>query len=253
METMNIHDEGAVRVVQLDRPEALNAFNGMLMDELAQTFLDATADDSVHVIVLTGAGRAFSAGADLMEMGRATHEPFHGFGGLQEAILEFPKPFIVAINGLGVGIGATITGLADLVFIAEGARLRCPFSALGLTAEAASTFTFPKLMGRQRASWFLLSAEWMSAEECVEAGIALEMFSAEDLMPRVMEQAQKLAALPMESLKTTKALIMDPLRDQMRATIKAETEGLARLVGGPANQEAVSAFRERREANFSAL
>ena len=253
METMNIRNEGAVRLVELDRPDALNAFNSVVMDELAQTFIDATEDDSVHVLVLTGAGRAFSAGADLREMGRGQREPIHGFGGLQEAILEFPKPFIVAINGLGVGVGATIAGLADLVFIAEGARLRCPFSALGLTAEAASTFTFPRLMGRQKASWFLLAAEWMSAEEVVESGLALEMFSAEDLMPKTMEKAQHLAALPLDSLKTTKTLMMDPVREQVRATIKAETEGLAALSGGPANREALMAFRDKREPDFSAL
>ena len=91
----------------------------------------------------------------------------------------------------------------------------------------------------------------MSAEECVEAGLALEMLSADELMLRAMEQAQKLAALPIESLKTTKKLMMDPVRDQLRATIKAETEGLARLSDGAANQEALSAFREKREPDFS--
>ncbi len=222
METMNLRDEGAVRIVQLDRPEVLNAFNGVVMDELAQTFIDANADDNIRVLVLTGKGRAFSAGADLMEMGQSNREPIHGFGGMQEAILNFEKPFIVAINGLGVGVGATIAGLADLVFIAESARLRCPFSALGLTAEAASTFTFPRLMGHQRASWFLLAAEWMSAQEAVDSGLALELFADDELMPQAMERAQKLAALPLDSLRVTKTLMMDPVRDRMRATIKAK-------------------------------
>ena len=167
--------------------------------------------------------------------------------------VDFPKPFIVAVNGVGAGIGATICGLADLTYIAEGARLRCPFSALGLTAEAASTYMFPQLMGRQRASWFLLSAEWMSAQQCVEAGLALELCSADTLIPRAMEQGAKLAKLPLASLITTKALIMAPLRDQMKASIKAENEGLARLGGGAANQEALAAFREKREPDFSSL
>jgi enoyl-CoA hydratase/carnithine racemase len=254
MDTLNIRDDNGVRVVEMDRPQALNAFNSLLMDELAQAFLDAETDQQVRVLVLTGAGRAFSAGADLTEMGSpAQRESIHGFPGLLDAILDFSKPFIVAVNGVGAGIGATICGLADLVFMSEKARLRCPFSALGLTAEAASTFTFPLLMGRQRANWFLLSAEWMSAAQCVEAGLALELLEAEQLMPRVLDQAEKLARLPLVSLQTTKKLLLDPIREQLRASIAAENAGLAELAGGAANREALRAFREKREPDFSAL
>jgi enoyl-CoA hydratase/carnithine racemase len=254
MDTLNIRDDNGVRVVEMDRPQALNAFNSLLMDELAQAFLDAETDQQVRVLVLTGAGRAFSAGADLMEMGSPVQrESIHGFPGLLDAILDFSKPFIVAVNGVGAGIGATICGLADLVFMSEKARLRCPFSALGLTAEAASTFTLPLLMGRQRANWFLLSAEWMSAAQCVEAGLALELLEAEQLMPRVLDQAEKLARLPLVSLQTTKKLLLDPIREQLRASIAAENAGLAELAGGAANREALRAFREKREPEFSAL
>ncbi len=238
----------------MDRPEALNAFSARLMDELTDAFLEATANAEVRVLVLTGAGRAFSAGADLTEMGQPQKSPpRHGFAGLLDAILDFPKPFIVAVNGVGAGIGATICGLADFTYMAQRARLRCPFSALGLTAEAASTFTLPLLMGRQRAGWFLLAAEWMSAAECVEAGLPLKVCEDDGLMPRVLEQAGKLAALPAASLETTKKLMLDPLREQMRASIKAENAGLAALVGGPANREALAAFGEKRDPDFSGI
>jgi len=253
LETLRCSDAGAVRLVELHRPQALNAFSNQLMDELAETFLDAAHDPQAKVLVVTGAGRAFSAGADLMEMGTQQTPPKHGFAGLLDAIFDFPKPFIVAVNGVGVGIGATICGLADLAYMAEDARLRCPFSTLGLSAEAASTFTFPQLMGRQRANWFLLSAEWMSASECLDAGLVLEVLPAEGLMPRAMEQAQKLAALPLASLVKTKSLIMGPLRAQLRASAAAENAGLAALVGGPANREALTAFREKRQPNFAGL
>lgn len=251
MDTLKIRDDVAVRVVEMDRPEALNAFNSQLMDDLADAFLDATGDAEVKVLVLTGAGRAFSAGADLKEMGRAPRNPKHGFAGLLDAIVDFPKPFFVAVNGIGAGIGATICGLADFAYIAREARLRCPFSTLGLTAEAGSTYLFPKLMGRQRASWFLLSAEWMSGDECAAAGLVMEAVPLAELMPTVMAQAKKLEALPLASLVKTKQLIMDPLREQLRASIAAENRGLAELAGGPANQEALAAFREKRDADFS--
>lgn len=254
VETLNVRDVGAVRVVELDRPDALNAFNNLLMDELADTFIAAREQDTVRVLVLTGAGRAFSAGADLKEMGSTQEQsPRHGLAGLLDSVVDFPKPLIVAVNGVGAGIGATICGLADLAYMAESARLRCPFSALGLTAEVGSTLMFPLLMGRQRANWFLLAAEWMDARECVDAGLALECLPPDALMPRAMEQANKLAKLPLASLMTTKRLMMDPIREQLRASIRAENAALAELAGGPANLEALSAFRDKREPDFRGL
>ena len=253
METLTLRDDHGVRVVELDRPRVLNAFSGEMMDELADVFLAAGADDAVRVLVLTGAGRAFSAGADLIEMGVGARMPRHGLAGLLEAIVDFPKPFIVAVNGVGVGIGATICGLADMTYMATDARLRCPFSALGLTAEAGSTFMFPQLLGRQRASWFLLSSQWMSADECVAAGLALEAVAPDALLPHVMDRAGTLARLPLASLKTTKALIMAPLRAQLKASIAAENAGLAQLRGSAANLEAVAAFREKRTPDFSGM
>lgn len=251
--TVNIRDDGAIRIVEMDRPEVLNAFSNQLMDDLTDAFLEATADSKVKVLVLTGAGRAFSAGADLKEMGRPPGQVKHGFAGLLDAIVDFPKPFFVAVNGLGAGIGATICGLADFAYMAKEARLRCPFSSLGLTAEAGSTYLFPRLMGRQRATWFLLAAEWMTGDECAQAGLVMEALPLVELMPRVMTQAGKLAALPLASLVQTKQLIMDPIREQIRTSCAAENAALAALVGGPANREALAAFREKRAPDFSGV
>jgi len=245
--------ENFVQLLTLNRPKALNAFNDALFDALAEALLAAADDDLVRVVVLTGNGRAFSAGADLSEMGQVREEPVHGFLGLFDILIDFPKPLIVAVNGLGVGIGATICGLADMTFMAESARLRCPFSALGLTAEAASTYTLPQIMGRQRASWFLLSAEWMSATECWEAGLALEVLTDDKLIPRAMEKARKLAALPLVSLMQTKSLMMAPHREQLKAAARAESQAIAEMTGGPANLEAINAFKEKREPDFSKI
>ncbi len=252
--TVNTRDDNGIRIVEMNRPEALNAFSRQLMDDLCDAFIDARDDDAIKVVVLTGAGRAFSAGADLIEMANPPSTPTkHGFPGLIDVVVDFPKPLIVAVNGVGVGVGATIAGLADLTFIAEGARLRCPFSALGLTAEAASTYTFPRLMGHQRASWFLLSAEWISAEDAVHAGLALECCAPDVLMDRALTHARVLAALPLASLRMTKDLLMAPHREGMRTAIKAEIDGLASMVMQPANVEALTAFAEKRDPDFTNL
>jgi enoyl-CoA hydratase/carnithine racemase len=253
METIVVQDLGAIRIISLNRPEALNAFSGLLMDELTDSFLEAGNAATVKAVILTGSGRAFSAGADLQEMGRSTYRPRHGFAGLMTAVIDFQKPFFVAVNGLGVGVGATICGLADFVLMADNARLRCPFSALGLTAEAASTLTFPALMGRQRATWFLLSAEWMDASECLSAGLAMEVVPRDQLLDRTLDRARVLAALPLASLVQTKSLIMEPLKPQLRAVADRENAALNSMVGQPANREALNAFREKRAPNFSGL
>ena len=249
---LTITNQRRVRTAALNRPEALNAFNKRQFDEVAEAFLGAEQDDDCRVLVLTGTGRAFSAGADL---GPTTdYQPVHGLDGMLHAIVDFPKPFVLAINGLGVGIGATLAGLADFVFMAESARLRCPFSTLGLVAEAGSTRTFPALLGRQQAMWFLMASEWLSAAQCKEAGVALDVFPDDGFMDAVGEKAGHLAALPPESLVAAKRLIVDTAeRERLKNVIAAENAALAKLSGGPANREAVAAFREKRQADFSNL
>jgi enoyl-CoA hydratase/carnithine racemase len=248
----SISNSGAVRTLAFNRPEALNAFNDDMFDAVAADVLAAAVDDSVKVLVITGTGRAFSAGMDLAaERGGAA--PMYGFPGMFEAIIEFPKPILLAINGLGVGFGCTICGLADLVFMADGARLRCPFTSLGLTAEAGSTITFPQLMGYQNAFWGLLSSQWMDAQTCKDLGLVFAVTESEQLLSKVYEHAQILAAQPLSSLVDTKELMMAPRREGLRAAYKIEGVALANLMGGPANLEAVAAFKERRQADFSSF
>lgn len=240
-----------VRLLTLDKPEVLNAFNQDQFELMAERMLEAREDPATRVVVLTGAGRAFSAGADLSgaPLQRTTYR--YGFKGLVDVVIDFPKPFICAVNGLGVGWGATVLGLADAAFMAESARLRCPFSTLGLTAEGASTYTFPRLMGPQAAARFLLGAEWWSAEQCKADRLVLDVWPDDGFLERVMSYATSLARLPLASLLGTKALLVGPHREAMHRANEAENESLRRLSGGPANLEAVAAFREKRPADFS--
>ena len=244
-------DTGRVRLLTLNRPQALNAFNGELFDALTEALIAADADDFVGVVVLTGAGRAFSAGADLADDGAAPTR--HGFAGFLEHTVDFSKPLILAVNGLGVGIGATLCGLADLVFMSTEARLRCPFSRLGLVPEAGSTLLFPELMGRQAANWMLMSSEWLSAQDCEKLGLAYALCPPDELLTTTLGRAAQLAALPAASLRETKRLMLAPRRTALLATFRAENETLAALRGGPANSEAIAAFREKREPDFSRL
>ena len=246
-------DNGSVRILRFNRPEALNAFNGAMFDAVAVDLLAAAEDDAVKVLVITGEGRAFSAGMDLADKSGPDALPEHGFEGMFEAFIEFPKPLLLAINGVGVGFGCTITGLADLVFMAETAKLRCPFTALGLTAEAASTVSFPAMMGAQVANWVLLSSQWLDAQTCKDYGMVFEIVADDQLLQHTIIQAQVLASKPLAALITTKELLMAPRREALREASEIETAGLASLMGGPANLEAIAAFSERREPDFSAF
>lgn len=250
---LEIRDEGAVRVLALNRTEALNAFNGALFDALTDGLQAAAQDDGVSVVVITGNGRTFTAGADLNEMGQqGTQPPRHGFGGMVETLIDYPKPVVAAVNGAAIGVGGTICGLVDIVLMAESARMRCPFAALGINPEAGSSVTFPAMMGPQQAAWFLYSAETMSARDCLEAGLALAVLPDDGFMAQVLERVAVLAAQAPVSLRETKALLWAPRRAQLRKAVAAENEALTRTVGSPDNREAIRAFMDKRAPDFAA-
>ena len=147
---LQIEDDNRVRTLTLNRPEALNAFNEALYEATAEALVLAADDPEVAVVLLTGAGRAFSAGNDLKEMqARITDPQLAGqgshFTAMIDALTRFPKPLICAVNGVGVGIGTTILGYADLAFMSSAARLKCPFTSLGVAPEAASSYLLPQL------------------------------------------------------------------------------------------------------------
>ncbi len=255
---LQIHDTDRVRVFTLDRPDSLNAFNEALYDALADGLIAAAVDPAVAVAVITGNGRAFCAGTDLLEMAdRITNPDFvvgeHGFPGLLTQLVDFPKPLICAINGLGLGIGATIIGFSELVFMSSAAKLKCPFTSLGVAPEAASSFMFPRLLGHQQASWMLLSSEWISAQEALDMGLVFRVCDPDELMEVTMRHATVLASKPISSLVTTKAAMTAPLREQIASARQREDAAFVELMGGAANAEALAAFAEGRDPDFTGL
>lgn len=248
--TVEISDDNGVRTVTLDRPEALNAFNEALYDATTVALRDADADPDVAVVLLTGNGRAFSAGNDLHEMAaRVTDPDFqsgeHGFPGLMEALLDLRKPLVCAVNGVALGIGTTILGYADLVFMSTEARLKCPFTSLGVAPEAASSYLLPQLMGRQNAAWLLLSSEWVSAHEAHRMGIAWRVCEPDELIPEARKHAELLASRPIPSLMAVKQTMVEPQREEIRAALSREYAQFETLLGSAANSDALAAFADR--------
>jgi enoyl-CoA hydratase/carnithine racemase len=254
---LKVSDTDRVRILSLDRPKSLNAFSEALYDATAEALEAAAGDPDVAVVVLTGEGRAFCAGTDLGELSaRNSGESFagrFGFPGMLDLVQAYDKPLICAVNGIAVGVGATILGHADLVFMADDARLRCPFTALGVAPEAASSFTFPRLMGRFNAAWMLLSSEWIDAETAREMGLVWKVCPSDELLQTTLEHARILARQPVASLIESKRAIVAPLQDQINAARDRENEAFSRLLGGPANTEAIAAFIEKREPDFRGM
>lgn len=247
--TLLIADDSRIRTLTLNRPDALNAFNEALYDATTEALNAAAADPEVAVVVITGAGRAFSAGQDLTEMqARITDPAFtpgqHGFPGLIDALSRFPKPLICAINGVGLGIGATVLGYADLAFMASTARLKCPFTSLGVAPEAASSYLLPQLIGRQNAAWLLMSSEWVDAAEALQMGLVWKVCEPAELAAEVRRHAEILAAKPISSLVAVKQSIAEPTRAGV-ATARALEDGyFAELMGAEANTDALAEFNK---------
>lgn len=251
---LQIEDDNRVRTCTLNRPDALNAFNEALYDATAEALLAAAEDPGVAVVLLTGAGRAFSAGADLIEMQARINDPQftagkYGFTGLVEALADFPKPLICAVNGIGLGIGATILGYADLVFMSATARLKCPFTSLGVAPEAASSYLLPQLIGRQNAAWLLMSSEWVDANEALRMGLVWKVCEPQALLDEAGRHAEVLASRPISSLEAVKATMVAPMREEVAAATARENALFAELMGAQANAEALAEFTGRRRGS----
>ena len=249
--TLTIADDNRVRTLTLNRPDALNAFDEALYDATTDALRAAAEDPEVSVLLLTGTGRSFSAGTDLAEMQAMVTDPDftpgkHGFIGLVDALAEFPKPLICAVNGFGIGIGATVLGFADLAFMATTARLKCPFTSLGVAPEAASSYLLPQLIGRQNAAWVLMSSEWISAQEAREMGLVWKVCEPDDLLPEARRHAEVLASRPLSSLMAVKRTMTAPLVAEVAAARNRENACFAELMGGAANASALADFNQAK-------
>jgi len=236
-----VDDADGVRTLTLNRPEARNAFNTDLYRATGNALDGADADESVRVVILTGAGKGFSAGQDLKEMAQvaspAERDPDvdvveeHGFRTFIDAIEGFSKPLIAAVHGAAVGIGTTMLPYCDVVIVADDARLRLPFVPLGVVPEAGSSFTIPAIVGRQQASSLLLLGEWLDGPGAVAVGLALKCVPREDLAAEAAALARRLAGSSAASLAATKRLIRAGWLDAARAARAREEEVFSTLLG----------------------
>lgn len=250
-----VSDEGAVRVLTLNRPDKLNAVSPGLADDLRRALGEAAADDGVRVAVVRGAGDAFCAGADVqvfLAIGRGEMEGAKKVGELHRHIRAFPKPLIAAVHGQAVGMGVTLLPHFDMVYAADDAAFSTPFVRLGLVLEFGSSFTLPRLIGRQRTNELIMGARPLDAATAERWGLVNRVFPAAELGARVAEIAADLAALPPGAVAACKRLIRQGEASGIDDAITREDEVLSGLYGQPENLRAVEAFLESRRRRASA-
>jgi enoyl-CoA hydratase/carnithine racemase len=220
----------------LDRPERLNSFRAADYRDLAQALEAACADAATRVVVLTGNGRAFSAGADRSLVDGSAPAEERAEAGVQfsrflRALSACDKPLLAAVNGLAVGIGSTLLLYCDLVIAAESARFRLPFTALGLVPEAGSSVLLPARARWDETMWAMLSSEWVDAPAAARMGLVWRVVPDLALAEETARIATTLGALDPASVTATKRLLVAGRADAAGLASAREMAEMARLRG----------------------
>jgi enoyl-CoA hydratase/carnithine racemase len=210
----------------------------------------------VTCVVLTGAGGDFSAGVDLTSFGKPIRrdDAFRsGYDHFMARLIELDRPLLAAVQGVGVGIGATLLFHCDVVYLGESARLRLPFAALGLVPEGASSWLLPQVVGSRVAAELLFTAEWIDARRALEVGIATRVFRDDQVLAATLAKAREIAQFDAGTLQAIKRTLLAHRRPGLDAALAAEAEGMRAQAGGPASREAIAAFLEKRKPDFRKL
>ncbi|WP_428486546.1 enoyl-CoA hydratase [Rhodopila sp.] len=246
-----VEQTGPVLEIVFNRPEKKNALTRAMYQATEAAFKRADEDASIRVVLLTGAGDTFTAGNDIKDFqGRATTDTPTPASPFLVALSGLAKPLVAAVNGAAIGVGTTMLAHCDLVIAARSARFVMPFTSLGLVPEAASSLLFPLLVGHQRASALLLLGEPMDAETAREWGFVNQVVADADLLATARGVASRLAALPPEAVRQTKALIKNGRRD-VPGRIEQELVLFHQRLHSPEAAEAFAAFVEKRKPDFS--
>lgn len=248
METVIQTREAGVLTLTINRPELRNALDAPTYRALAGALTAADRDAAVRAVLVTGAAGHFTAGNDLREF----QQPSLADGGepagiaYLRALVGFGKPLLAAVEGVAVGIGTTMLLHCDFAFAGAGARFRMPFVPLGLCPEGGSTLLLPRIAGAKRAADLLLLGREFTAAEALEAGILTGTTTDGGALERAGEAARRLAELPPEGLRVSKALLRRTERQATLEAIDAEMAEFWRRLGSEEAQQAFAAFFARR-------
>ena len=238
--------------VQLNRPARKNAMTSSMYVTLADIFTDAAKDEQTRVVLWHGAGDSFCAGNDIEDFLKNPPGPGDSpQARLMNALLDFDKPIVAAVQGAAIGGGTTMLTHCDFVYAGESAKFRMPFIDLAVLPEFGSSCSVPAMIGHIRAAELILLGLPFDAKRAVELGFANQVVSDQKLLATASETARKLAAKPAGALQASKRLMKRSFREQIKAAMKAENEEFSAQVRSDEAKEAFTAFLQKRPPNFN--
>jgi 2-(1,2-epoxy-1,2-dihydrophenyl)acetyl-CoA isomerase len=261
LETVNLRLDGATATIELNRPKALNAWTAQLGSDLGAALRQASEDDAVRAVVLTGAGRGFSSGADLREVSGGDTTPdgrpdvyktlTERYHPVMRAVREMPKPVIAAVNGPAVGIGCSLALCSDLIIAAESAYFLLAFVNIGLVPDGGSSLFLPTRIGMARATELSMLGERLPAARALEWGLINRVVPDADLDQEAAALAARLAGGPTRSYAGTKRQLNNWLYSRMEEQLELEASIQQEMAGSGDFLEGALAFAEKRPPRFS--
>ena len=247
---VKIEQQGHVGILTIDRQEALNALNSQVLSDLDAAIDEVAANDDIYVVILTGAGRSFVAGADIGEMRDLTSisgKKFGVHGGSVFLKLEnMAKPVIAAVNGFALGGGNELCMACDIRLASEKAKFGQPEVGLGITPGFAGTQRLPRIVGISKAMELLLTAKVIGAAEAKAIGLVSEVYPPEELMPKAMELANAICANAQIAVQESKRCIRMGMQTDIATGSAFEAEAFGVCFGTEDQTEGMSAFLEKR-------
>jgi len=252
-----------VATITLNRPERMNSFSDTLLDEWSDAIIRCQDDDDVRVVVITGAGRAFCAGADLRASGQGDvlmqHAgPAERRNSLRYSVHRVPqaleyldKPYIAAINGAAVGAGMDMASMADIRIASEQARFGMSYVNVALIPGDGGAWLLPRLIGKQRAYDLIWNGNLFGAEEALEMGYVLKVVPHDELMAETMAYARKLADGPPVAIQLAKQLLRRSETLPFMEALNAAQHAMTIVQSTEDSKEGPAAFREKRPPNFT--
>jgi enoyl-CoA hydratase/carnithine racemase len=238
--------------VQLNRPAKKNAMTSSMYVTLAEIFTDAAKNEQTRVVLWHGAGDSFCAGNDIEDFLKNPPGPGDSpQARLMNALVDFDKPIVAAVQGAAIGGGTTMLTHCDFVYAGESAKFRMPFIDLAVLPEFGSSCSIPAMMGHIRAAELILLGLPFDARRALELGFVNQVVSDKNLLATASETARKLAAKPAGALQASKRLMKRSFRGQIKAAMKAENEAFSAQVRSEDAREAFAAFLQKRPPNFN--
>ncbi|MDX9998608.1 MAG: enoyl-CoA hydratase [Phenylobacterium sp.] len=252
--TLIVETAEAVALIKLNRPEALNALNGQLMDELTAALDAAEADEAVRAIVITGSERAFAAGADIKEMAPKSYAEVFSEDFITrnwERVTRCRKPVIAAVAGYALGGGCELAMMCDFIIAADNARFGQPEINLGVIPGAGGTQRLTRFVGKSKAMEMVLTGRMMDAAEAERAGLVSRIVPVAELLPTAMEAAKKIASLSPQAVMIAKELIGAAYETPLSQGVRMERRLFHSLFAFDDQKEGMAAFVEKRPAKFT--